>query len=60
MANEQKYIIYILGDGNKIRERIEKHLLSGELEALGLLSVSYTHLYTKVSSNIEFSYQIYS
>ena len=48
MANEQKYIIYILGDGNKIRERIEKHLLSGELEALELLSHRLTEAITTI------------
>ena len=34
--------IFILGDGDKIRERVERHLLSNELDALQHLSQSLT------------------
>lgn len=34
--------IFILGDGNKIRERVEQHLLNHELDALQRFSQSLT------------------
>jgi minimal CRISPR polymerase domain len=35
--------IYVMGDGNKIRERIEFYLLSNDLESLKHLSQSLVH-----------------
>jgi hypothetical protein len=38
MQQERKAVFFVLGDGNKIREHVERYLLSGELEALERLS----------------------
>jgi hypothetical protein len=49
----QEQTVYILGDGDRVRERIEALLLAGDLEALRLLSQQLSNAIMRLAQELE-------
>src|SRR5215216_3473595 len=50
---EKDQVVYILGDGDRVRERIEGFMLAGDLEALRSLSQQLSKAILRLAQELE-------